>query len=473
MTLRHQPLQPLALTTLVASFGFALIQLDVTIVNVTLPTIAHALGVEVAGLQWVVDAYAVAFAALLLTGGYIGDRYGAKRVYLAGLTIFATASLLCGLAPDAALLIGGRVLQGVGAAAMLPCSLTLINHAAKGDPQQRARAIGWWTAAGSITIAAGPIVGGLLLGIASWRSIFLVNLPVCLIGGWLMRRVAESEGLAGERGFDLPGQIFGIVMLAALTAAVIEATPLGPGHPVVLGLALAGIAAAAVFIRHESHAHAPMLPLGLFGARAFGGAVAYGAIVNLTYYGAVFVLSLYLQHVLGYAPVIAGLAFLPLTATFFVVNLVSGWWVGRSGSRAPMIAGALIDAVGFILLAALAGKATPYWQLAIAFVLIPGGMGLGVPAMTTAVLASVSQDRSGIASAVLNAARQAAGAMGVALFGALTGGASAHIVGGLRAAALVAATLLIAAAVTAATMIAAPRQSASRSSRTLRSRPKG
>jgi DHA2 family methylenomycin A resistance protein-like MFS transporter len=171
--------------------------------------------------------------------------------------------------------------------------------------------------------------------------------------------------------------------------------------------------------------------------------VGYGAIVNFTYYGIVFILSLYLQRVLDYDPVKAGLAFLPLTATFFVANLISGWWVGRAGSRAPMIIGASIDALGFALLAAVADSTASYWKLAIAFVLIPLGMGLGVPAMTSAVLAGSSKERAGTASAVLNSARQAAGAMGVALFGAFAGNAPDHIVAGLRISALLAIAMLL------------------------------
>jgi DHA2 family methylenomycin A resistance protein-like MFS transporter len=474
MTVKDISRVSLTLTTIAASFAFALVQLDVTIVNVALPTIARALNARLSGLQWVVDAYALSFAALLLSGGYFGDRHGAKRVFLAGLAIFAGASLICGLAVNAPMLIAGRMVQGVGAAAMLPCSLTLINHAAEGHPARRAQAIGWWTAAGSITIAAGPIVGGALLGVAGWRSIFLVNLPLCLVGALLTLRVDETERLPDGRRFDGAGQVLGILALAALTAAVIEAKPLGPGSPMFLGCALVGVISAIAFIRHEARTPAPMLPLSLFRSRSFGGAVVFGAIVNLTYYGVVFVLSLYLQRVLGYTPVMAGLAFLPLTATFFAVNLISGWWVGRAGSRAPMIVGALIDAAGFGLLAFIAHAGTPYWQLGVAFVLIPAGMGLGVPAMTTAVLASVARERSGVASAVLNAARQAAGAIGVAVFGALAGDAPAHVVGGLRLGALLAVALLIAVSLAAAATIGRPpeRPVSQTATGILRSKPK-
>jgi DHA2 family methylenomycin A resistance protein-like MFS transporter len=453
MTKRPDPSSIVA-TTVAASFGFGIIQLDVTIVNVALPTIAQELGTSVAGLQWVVDAYALVFAALLLTGGYIGDRWGAKRTYLGGIALFAFASLACGLSPDAPLLIAGRMLQGVGAAVMLPCSLALINHAAVGQPERRAMAVAWWTAVGGITVAAGPIIGGLLIGVTSWRSIFLVNLPICVIAVLLTLKCEETPRPPAQRGFDVVGQLLGVIALSAVIGAVIEAKPLGLENPLVWSCALVGAAAAVAFVRWEARAASPMLPLSLFKSRIFCGAVSYGSIANFTYYGAVFVLSLYLQRVLGYTPVMAGLAFLPLTATFLVVNIISGWWVGKVGSRAPMMIGALVDAVGFSLLTLVATATTPYWQLAIAFVMIPGGMGLGVPAMTTAVLADVERERSGVAAAVLNAARQAAGAIGVALFGALAGDEPRHVVAGLNASTTIAAALLVAASVIAAMTIA-------------------
>jgi DHA2 family methylenomycin A resistance protein-like MFS transporter len=434
-----------AWTVAATSFGFALIQLDVTIVNVALPRIGADLATGVAGLQWIVDAYALVFAALLLSAGFIGDRFGARRVYQAGLALFALASLGCGLAAALPTLIAARALQGVGAALMLPSSLALLNRAAGHDATLRAKAIGWWTAAGSITIAAGPIVGGAILGVTSWRAIFLVNLPVCAVGAWLSLRVPHVPRQTGGRGHDILGQVLGCLALAGLVGAVIEAKPLGLAHPVVLSGAALGVAATLAFLWVEKRAAAPMLPLGLFKAPGFAACLAYGVIVNLTYYGIVFVLSLYLQKALGYSAARAGLAYLPLTATFFIVNVASGSLVSRFGARPPMIIGALVDALGFGLLLFL-GSASPYSAMLLPFALMPAGMGTGVPAMTGAILASVPKERAGIASAVLNAGRQAGGAMGVALFGALAGAEADHIVAGLHLSALVAVLLLCLAA---------------------------
>lgn len=435
--------------TIAASFGFALVQLDVTIVNVALPRMASELGASVSALQWIVDAYALSFAVLLLLMGFLGDRWGARRMYLAGLGLFAVASLGCGLSTNAATLIVARTAQGLAAAAMLPNSLALINRAIGHDRRLRAKAIGWWTASGSIAIAAGPIVGGLLLGFSSWRSIFLINLPACAIGLWLGWRLPAFAPKQVRRSFDIQGQILAVLALAALTAAIIQARPMGWTHPLVCIGFIVAILAGAGFIWTESRSDAPMLPLHFFSKPGFSPAVGYGVMVNLTYYGMVFVLSLYLQRVHGYSALRTGLAYLPLTATFFGVNVLSGWLIGVIGARPLMVIGALIDASGFALLLLLDAHSS-YWLMLPAFALLPAGMGLGVPAMTNTVLSAVQAESSGIASGVLNAARQAGGAIGVAVFGAFAGDGQAHVVEGLHMSAWISIGLLLLAAVMAA-----------------------
>jgi len=470
MDARHPPSASFtpALARIVAtvSTGFVVTQLDVTIVNIALPRISTALHAEVARLQWIVDAYTLAFAVLMLSGGVLGDRYGARRLYAAGLVVFALASLACGLATAPVALIAARALQGAGAAAMLPNSLALLNHACGHDRALRARAVGLWTAAGAISIAAGPVVGGLLIAAFGWRSIFLVNLPLCAAGlaatlAWVPdpRRRADGVGSAPTsaaaqratppttaRSLDLRGQLLAIVALTAFTGAVIEARPLGFTHVVVVGgLVLACIAAWA-FIALEARVAEPMLPLALLRNRTFSAAVRFGICVNLTYYGTVFVLALYLQHARGQTPLQAGLAFLPLTGGFLLSNVVSGWAVARYGTRTPMIVGALVAALGYALLIPV-DAGTPLAAVLLPFLLIPSGMGLAVPAMTTAVLASVEPGRAGTASAALNAARQAGGAVGVAAFGALAGsGLANQVVAGLHAEAAISVALLLTAA---------------------------
>jgi MFS transporter, DHA2 family, methylenomycin A resistance protein len=428
------------------SVGFVVTQLDVTIVNIALPGIGADLHADVAGLQWVVDAYTLAFAVLMLSAGVLGDRFGARRLYAAGIALFALASLACGLALDAPMLVASRALQGVGAAAMLPNSLALLNRAYGHDPKLRARAVGLWTAAGAISIAAGPVAGGLLIAAFGWRSIFLVNLPICAAGLLATWAWVSADNVAKEhnaRSVDLAGQCLAIVALTAFVAAVIEWRPLGLGHPLVAGGFVLALLAASAFVAVEARVASPMLPLALFGKRTFSAAVLFGICVNLTYYGMVFVLSLYLQRVRGYSPLQAGLAFLPLTGGFLVSNVASGWAVGRFGVRVPMIVGAVIAALGYGLLNRV-DAATPLLGLLLPFLLIPSGMGLAVPAMTTAVLASTDAKRAGTASAVLNTARQAGGAVGVAAFGALASGAgTGQIVSGLQMATAISLGLLV------------------------------
>jgi MFS transporter, DHA2 family, methylenomycin A resistance protein len=435
----------IAWTIVAASFGFAVVQLDVTIVNVALPRLSIDLAASVPGLQWVVDAYSLVFAVLLLSAGVMGDRLGAKRAYLIGLAGFALASAACGAAQTAIQLIAARAVQGIGAALLVPPSLALLNHACAHDAKLRARAIGLWTAAAGVSIAAGPIVGGLLLSWLGWRSIFFVNLPLCLIGMLMTLRVAETPRKP-QQHLDLGGQLLAIAALTCLTAAVIEIGPLGIRHPLVLGGFALAVISTVLFVRVEGRVTQPMLPLSFFRLPNFSPAVLFGIAVNLTYYGLIFILSLYLQHICRYTATQAGLAFLPLTATFVVANLISGWMVGHYGSRLPMLLGALIGACGFALLTRLDAHSS-YLAMLAPFVMIPSGMGLGVPAMTTAILASVEKTWSGTASAVLNAARQAGGAIGVAAFGALVTGGDLHIVPGMHAAAWLSSGLLVTASV--------------------------
>jgi DHA2 family methylenomycin A resistance protein-like MFS transporter len=424
-----------------ASFGFMVVQLDVTIVNVALPAMARDLGGGVAGLQWVVDAYRLAFAVLLLSAGVLGDLFGARRVYLAGFGLFAAASAACGLAPNASALIAARAVQGAAAALMVPNSLVVLNYATGHDDKLRARAVGIWTAASGMSIGVGPVIGGLLLTSFGWRSIFWVNLPICLAGAALTLAFAPATPRRDEEPrLDLAGQGLAILALLGLVGGVIEARPLGMGSGIVVGAGLLFVVAAIGFVAVEHRSRAPMLPLHFFRNAGFDAAVGFGVAVNLSYYGVLFVLALYLQGAHGWSPLEAGLAILPLTLTFIVSNLVSGWLIGHFGSRLPMVIGGLIGAVGYGLLVTLTAK-SPFLVMLPVFLLIPFGMGLGVPAMTTAILAGVDRAWSGTASAVLNAARQAAGAMGVAIFGALASNGQA--VRGLHASGLVSAVLLV------------------------------
>jgi DHA2 family methylenomycin A resistance protein-like MFS transporter len=445
---KAEPQARFTFVVFVTSLAFFVTQLDVTIVNVALPRMAQDLSAGVGALQWVVDAYTLALAVTMLSAGALGDRLGVKRGFQLGLALFGGASLACALAPSALFLNLGRIVQGMGAAAMLPNSLALLNHALAHDPAHRAKAVGWWTASGAVALALGPVIGGLLLATLGWRWIFYVNLPLCLLGFMLAARLPAADAGHNAKEIDVAGQVCAAVGLTLLTAGIIELGHQGPARPLAW-CALAGAAACAVLlVRLERGSRNPILPPSLFANRAFLPAVGFGMVMNFTYYGSIFTLSLFLQNVLGYSPLQAGLAFLPLTAGFLISNILSGPIVARTGSRLPMVIGACIDAAGFALLLGIRSDSR-YAQLALGFLLIPLGMGLGVPAMTTAVLAAAHKRISATASAVLNTARQASGAVGVAALGAWAHGGPESLtravhLGSLVSIALIAGALLLA-----------------------------
>ena len=275
--------------------GFFVIQLDVTIVNVALPAIQREIGGSLAGLQWIVDAYTLALAAIMLTAGSTADRIGARRIFTLGLAAFATGSAACAAAPQLDVLIAARALQGLGASAMLPCSLALLVHQ-NPDPRRRARALGIWGGMGSLGVALGPVIGGVLVTVAGWRSIFLVNVPICLLTIALLRRYATESPRHPDRRADVPGLLLGVIMLAALTASFITAGQQGWLAPLPGALLGAGLVTAWLFLRAERRHPHPLLPLALFRSRNFSGATAVGMIFNLVLYGSLLCLSLYLQE---------------------------------------------------------------------------------------------------------------------------------------------------------------------------------
>jgi DHA2 family methylenomycin A resistance protein-like MFS transporter len=450
MTVPASQKQSFALAVAITSLGFVVVQLDVSVVNVALARIGAGLGTGVAGLQWVVDGYALAFASLLMSGGALGDRIGARRVFAAGMAVFTLASLGCGLAGTPAALIGARVVQGVGAAMLMPCSLALLNQASDGQQALRARGVSIWTAAGGAALAAGPALGGVLVDRLGWPSIFLVNVPVGL-AAIAMALLFLDETPRKERGtpLDLQGQMLAVIAPLALTAAVIEGGVQGfRSLPVIAGLAVA-LCAGAAFIVVENRARAPLLPLSLFRDPAFAVANFVGLVVNLTTYGMIFVLSFYFQQVRGYSPAATGAAFVPFMAAVILANVAAGPVVARMGVRLPMIAGLSIATLGFALLLAVDGN-TSYGALIWRLLILTLGTGLAVPAMTTAVLAAAPPGMAGMASGVLNTIRQTSGAVGVALFGALM---SVGIVPGIHIAFAVSALLTALAAASAALLM--------------------
>lgn len=431
----HQKTLPFVFIVGTTSMAFVVSQLDVSIVNIALPQISRSFAASISELQWIVDAYTIAFAVLMLSAGGMGDLLGSKRLFQFGMLVFGIASAGCGLSWNPVSLVGFRVLQGLGSAAMIPSSLAILNHSFAHHPEQRSKAVSLWTAAGGASIAAGPILGGLLIHMSNWRMIFFVNVPFCLIGLLLSIRLMESEKHP-NRGFDIPGQFSWMLALTALIAAIIEYHHLGLHHPLIYGGLIFSALMLMAFLWIENKAAAPILPLGLFQSANFNVLIVAGSMLNYAYYGTVFVLSLYLQDVLHYSSLTAGMAFLPLTAGFIISNLMSSKLTNKYGSRVPILAGLILATAGFAGLL-IAGSNTPYWQLFFPFIAMPLGMGLAIPAMTTTVLASVTKTRSGTASAVFNTTRQAAGAMGVAIFGAMTNGGAAGIVNAITVSAII------------------------------------
>ncbi|WP_433540265.1 MFS transporter [Streptosporangium sandarakinum] len=419
--------------------GIFLLNLDAMAMNVALPGIGRALGGGTAGLQWIVDAYTLMFAALLLSAGTLSDRVGASRAFGVGVAVFTVASAACGLAPGLGELIAARLLQGSAAAIMLPSSLALVRQAFP-DAAERVRAIALWTVGGAVAVAAGPVIGGVLSGTLGWRAIFAVNLPVGVATLAVLTRVERSP--RGSAPLDPYGQLTAVIALAALTFGVIDGGENGFGEPVALGcLGLAAVAAAA-FVVIEARTAAPMVPLGLFRSRTVTVSVVIGFVVNAVFYGLVFVLSLFFQDVLNLSAMSAGLMFLPMTAVIAGANLASARAAARFGPRTPI---ALGQAVVVLAIFGLLWMDEGTGGAVVAVMLVPIGLGMGlvVPSLTAVLLNDIAADRAGTAAGILNSFRQTGGALAVAVLGTSVADRGGFVVD-LRVALCVAAVMLVA-----------------------------
>jgi MFS transporter, DHA2 family, methylenomycin A resistance protein len=425
------------IAVLATSTAFFMIVLDTSIVNLALPSIGAELGSPLTGLQWIVDGYALVFACLLLSAGSLADRHGAKRVFLAGLAIFTFSSALCCVAPTTMTLQATRILQGVGAAFLLPTSLALLNHAVA-EPR-RTQAISTWAGAGALGIALGPLLGGFLVDAFGWRSIFAVNLPVGVAGFWLTSRHLSESAQSGIRSLDPIGQAFAITALVALTYALISAGHLGPTEPEPLIGAGVFLASTAGFLFVESVIEQPMLPLGFFTRPAFASTALVGLLHNNGIYGMIFVLSISFHRLLGVEPLRTGLMFLPLTGGLAVGTRLGSRVLRSWRPQWPLAAGHFVAAIGAFALAELDMSAR---EILLAAPLVAIGLGAGTttPAMNVAILDSVDRSQSGLASGLLNGARQCGGVIGVAVLGALMGEPATLV--GVRSAFLAAAGAL-------------------------------
>ncbi len=410
---------------LVTVLGSGLVALDATVVNVALPAIGQDFGAGLMGLQWIVNAYALTLAGLLLLGGSLGDRYGRRRLFVFGILWFAVASLICAIAPNTPSLIVARALQGVGAALLTPGSLAIIETTF--HPEDRSAAIGAWSGLGGVMIAIGPVVGGYLTTAMSWRWIFFINLPFAALAAWAaMQHLPESRQETAAGRLDYVGAV-----LAALgLGGVIFALTVGPDGwktPIVLVTGVAGIITLVSFVLVERSSRHPLLPLAIFRSRQFTAANAITFVIYGALGGALFLLPLQLQRVVGLSALESGSALIPMTILMLLLSPLAGRISQRTGPRVPMTVGPFVAAVGLALLVRV-GPAGGYWLTILPAVVVFGlGLSITVAPLTATVLAAAGPEHAGIASAINNDVARASGLVAVAtlpLVAGLTGRAA-------------------------------------------------
>ncbi|GAA3112983.1 MFS transporter [Streptosporangium carneum] len=395
------------------SLGYFMVLLDMTVLSVAEPDLAASLHTSVAGLQWATNAYTVTFGALLLSGGAVADRHGAHRVFRAGVAVFGLGSLLCAFAPTVAALIGVRALLGAAAAACVPASMAMITKLCP-DPAERGRAVAAWAAISGAAVAAGPIIGGALIGLAGWRAIFLINVPIAALALTLTAGPAVSCP-RGARRIGWAAQLALCAVLATSTDALIAAGSRSWGHAA--GATAATALAAAAFALLERRSPAPVLaglPLRAAGVRA---ALATGAAVNFTLTGGLFVLPILLRQDHRLGPAATGLALLPLTLPFALNPPVTGRIMARFGARPPILAGTALLVAGGVTLGYVTRSAAGYGWLALGLLLTGFGVSLALPALVTAVITAAPQGTAGAAGGLLNSVRQSGAILGVAVMG--------------------------------------------------------
>ena len=419
--------QPTRRALLAIVLGFFVVMLDTTIVNVALPDIGGDLATSVAGLQWVVDAYTLTFAGLLLSGGAACDVLGARRVYLAGLSVFGVLSAACAAAPTTEVLVLARGVQGIGAAAVVPGSLALLS-AHYPDRRQRARVIGLWGGAGGIAAALGPVLGGLLISSIGWRAVFWVNLPVIAIGCWLVLRHLKQIPRHPTRRLDPAGQITSIAGLACLTYVAIAQSEHG-WTTIESTLLTLGLLLLTTFVVLQRRSSDPMLPMSLFTHRPFTIATVVGFSLNASFFGQLFALSLYFQQYRGFSALIGGLALAPQATSAIIGSPLGGRLTARIGPFPTMLTGLLIGAAGFTSLLILSYD-TPYPWIAVLSFFAGFGMATAMPAATAAAVTGAPPEHVGIAGGVVNAARQTGSVFGVAVLGGLI--SSTNFLGGFH-----------------------------------------
>jgi EmrB/QacA subfamily drug resistance transporter len=407
------------LVLLICSMSLLIVGLDVTIVNVALPAIHRSLHAGVSGLQWTIDAYTLVIATLLMLSGSTADRIGRRRVFQIGLTLFSIGSLLCALAPNLGLLIGARALQAIGGSMLNPVAMSIIRNVFT-DPRERAQAIGVWGGMIGISIALGPVVGGLLVDTFSWRAVFLVNVPIGILAIVLTALFVPESRADRPRRVDPVGQLLVIVALASVVYAIIEAPSAGWLSAQTLSLGGVCVVALAALIRYERRVAQPLIEMRFFRSAPFSGATALAVGVFTIQGGFLFLNTLYLQQTRGFSPLHAGLDTLPMALPLLVIAPITGRFVGTHGARVPLLAGAAATSAGALMLTQLTPTTSMIYLFG-AYVLIGLGMGLFNPPITNTAVSGMPPSMAGVAAAVASTARQGGSTLGVAVFGVLAG----------------------------------------------------
>ena len=408
------------IATTVLGSGIAF--LDSTIVNVALEAICEEFGATIGGLQWTVEAYLLTLGSLILLGGSLGDLYGRKRIFVYGLVLFTIASALCGLAPTVGFLIAARALQGIGAAMLVPGSLAIIQ--ASFHPDDRGRAIGAWSGLAGVSTAVGPFIGGWLIDSVSWRLVFYINIPLAIAAILIATRHVPETRDVDARSPDLAGSLAAVVGLGGVVYALVEGPALGWTEGRVVTAAVVGIGGLVAFFIVETRVSQPMTPLSMFASRQFSSTNATTLVVYFALGGAMFLVILQLQRVLGYSALEAGLAFMPITLMLLMLSSRTGALAQRIGPRLPLTVGPVVAGIGLALMARIQEGVTYVSGVLPAALVFGLGMAITVAPLTMAVLAAVETRHAGIASGVNNAVARIAGLLAVALlpfFGGISG----------------------------------------------------
>ncbi len=417
---RPRTAQSTTLILLTMSFGVLIAQIDTSVVNLAVKPIGADLGAGVTTLQWVVDAYNLVYASLLLTAGTLADIFGRRRIFFLGIALFTVGSLICGLAPNAAVLVAGRGIAGLGAALEIPTSLAVLTVAYP-DTAKRTRALGMWASCYGLAMIIGPIAGGLLVDEVGWRSIFLLITPLCAVALMLTATaVPESKDPKGRK-LDLGGQTLAVTALGCLSLAVIEGPRQGFASPAIIAAFAIAAAASVWFLRRQAGMQGAVVPLSLFGNRVFSAALAVAGCMTFGMYAMLFLVPLYLQAARGATALLAGVVLFPMSLSFVVVSQYSGRIANAFGPRLPMTAGMALMGSGLFMLA-LPGVADSLSLIEPAMLLLGCGLGLNTGPLNAVAVANVAAARSGTASGLLNTARMIGATLGVAALGAIYAG---------------------------------------------------